>query len=386
MRRATVALLFAALAIGVTTVPAADPVAKSYWVYLGTYTAKDGAKGIYKATFDTTTGKLSDAELVAETANPTFLTISPDRKFLYAVSEVGNFEGTKAGGVIAYAIEPKTGKLTKINAQPTGGGGPCHVAIDKTGKAVVVANYGGGSCASYPIQADGKLGAAGSMIQHKGSSADKGRQEGPHAHNATIDPTNKFAFVSDLGLDQVLCYKLDTLQGKLTPNDTPYLTLPPGSGPRHFAFHPTKPLAFVINELKCTLSSLKYDADKGTLAILDTATTLPRDLAKGDSTAEVVVHPNGKWVYGSNRGHNSIVAFEVADDGKLKVIGHQGEGIKTPRNFNIDPTGQWMLVGNQSGGSVAVFKIDQKTGALTPTGTTTALASPVCIKFVAPVE
>lgn len=384
MIRASIALLLVGLGLGlgVTGTPAADPAApKSYWVYLGTYTGgKAGSRGIYKAVLDVASGKLSDLQLVAETTNPSFLTIAPDRKHLYAVGEIDNFAGKKAGAVEAYTIEPKTGKLKKLNAQPSGGPGPCHVNMDRTGKVVLVANYGGGSCASYPVQADGKLGSAGSVIQHKGP------QLTPHAHSMNVDPGNKFAICADLGLDQLLVYKLDIDQGKLTPNGTPYLSLPAGSGPRHLAFHPTRPLAFVINETKCTLSSLKFDAERGTFTILDTANTLPRDVARGDSTAEVVVHPNGKWVYGSNRGHNSIVAFAVDDAGKLTRIGHQGAGIKTPRGFTIDPTGQWLLVGNQDGGNVVVFKIDSKTGALTPTGNTLAVSRPVCIRFVAPVE
>jgi 6-phosphogluconolactonase len=388
MVRGISALLLAALVVGVFSVNAADAPVKGYWVYLGTYTGgKEGSKGIYKCVLDVTTGKLSAPELVAETTNPSFLVVSPDRKFLYAAGEVSDFGGSKnVGAVTAFAIEPKTGKLKMLNAQPSGGAGPCHVNIDKTGRTVVVANYTGGSCASLPVQADGKLGEPASVMQHKGTSVDKDRQEGPHAHSINIDPSNKFAVCADLGLDQVLIYKLDPVKGTLTPHEPPFVATAPGSGPRHFAFHPTKPMAFVINEMKCTLNSLKFDKEKGTFTIIDTASTLPREVGKGDSTAEVVVHPNGKWVYGSNRGHNSIVAFEVNDEGKLKLIGHQGEGIKTPRNFNIDPTGQWLLVGNQSGGSVSVFKINQATGALEKTDNSATLGSPVCIKFVVPVE
>jgi len=382
------ALLLAALVLGVSSMNAADKETKTYWVYLGTYTGgKDGSKGIYKCTFDAATGKLGEPELVAETTNPSFLTISPDRKYLYAVGEISNFGGSKnVGAVTAFAIEPKTGKLKELNAQPSGGAGPCHVSMDRTGKVVLVANYGGGSCASLPVLNDGKLGEPASVMQHKGTGADKSRQEAPHAHSINIDPSNKFAICADLGLDQLLVYRLDASRGTLTPSEPPFAAVAPGAGPRHFAFHPTKPMAFVINEMKCTLNSLKFDAAKGTFTILDTASTLPREVGKGDSTAEVVVHPSGKWVYGSNRGHNSIVAFEVNEEGKLKLIGHQGEGIKTPRNFNIDPTGQWLLVGNQDGGSVVVFKIDPKTGALEKTGTTVKVGSPVCIKFVVPVE
>ena len=381
MVRGVYALLFAALLLGVSSMSAADKEAKTLWVYLGTYTGKD-SKGIYKALFDPATGKLSDAELVAETESPSFLAISPDRKYLYAVNEVGNYGGSKnAGSVTAFAIEPKTGKLKQLNVQSSGGAHPCHVSMDRTGKVVLVANYSGGNCASYPVLADGKLGDMATLMQHK--AVEKGRT---HAHSINIDPSNKFAVCADLGLDQLLVYKVDLATGKMTAHEPPFGAVAPGAGPRHFAFHPTKPLAFVINETKCTLNSLKWDAAKGTFTVLDTANTLPRDVGKGDSTAEVVIHPNGKWIYGSNRGHDSIVAFESNDEGKLKLIGHQGAGIKTPRNFCIDPTGQWLLVGNQSGGNVSVFKIDATTGALTATTNGTKLASPVCIRFIAPVE
>jgi 6-phosphogluconolactonase len=381
------AVLFAALVFGGSSMNAADKEAKTLWVYLGTYTGEKGSKGIYKATFDTATGKLSNVELVAETTNPSFLAIAPNRKFLYAVGEISNFGGSKnVGAVTAYAIEPKTGKLTMLNAQPSGGAGPCHVSMDKTGEVVLVANYGGGSCASLPVLANGKLGEPVSVFQHKGMGADKSRQEGPHAHSINVDPGNKFAICADLGLDQLLIYKLNPATGKMTPNEPPFAAVAPGGGPRHFAFHPTKPMAFVINEMKCTLNSLQWDGTKGTLTIIDTANTLPREVQKGDSTAEVVVHPNGKWVYGSNRGQNSIVAFEVNEEGKLKLIGHQGEGIKTPRNFNIDPTGQWLLVANQDGGNVIVFKINPKTGALEKTDSSVMLSNPVCVRFMTPLE
>lgn len=382
MIRGLYALLFAALGLGVSGMSAADKETKQLWVYLGTYTEKDRSKGIYKATFDPATGKLGEAELVAETASPSFLTIAPDRKYLYAVNELGEFGGSKnSGAVTAFAIDAKTGKLTQLNVQPTGGAHPCHVSMDRTGKVVLVANYSGGSCASYPVLADGKLGPVATFLQHKG-----GEKVKPHGHSINVDPSNKFAVCADLGLDQLLVYKLDTATGKMTAHEPPFGAVAPGAGPRHFAFHPTKPLAFVINETKCTLNSLKWDAAQGTFTVLDTANTLPRPVARGDSTAEVVIHPNGKWVYGSNRGHNSIVAFETDAAGKLTLIGHQGEGIKMPRNFNVDPTGQWLLVGNQDGDGVSVFKIDPKTGALTTTPHRTKLARAVCIRFFTPGE
>ncbi len=354
--------------------------AGKFWVYIGTYTGKL-SKGIYRSELDVATGKLSKPEVAAEIPSPSFLAIHPNHKYLYAVSEQGGKDG---GKVTAFAIDPKTGKLTKLNQQPSGGSGPCHVVVDLAGKTVLVANYGSGSCASYPLHADGKLGEAGSVIQHKGSSVDKSRQEGPHAHSINVDKNNKFAFVADLGLDKVFVYKLDSDKGTLTPNDPPCCVTEPGAGPRHFAFHPSGKYAFVINEMAQTLTSMKYDADTGVLTKIASYSTLPGEPVKGNSTAEVVVHPNGKWVYGSNRGHNSIVCFSINEKtGELKAVGWQGKGINTPRNFAIDPTGQYMIVGNQGSNRALLFKIDQKTGELKETDQRIEVGSPVCFRFMA---
>jgi 6-phosphogluconolactonase len=386
---ATVARWTAALlALGAMAgLPLAGPGAPKqgpakWWAYVGTYTGKE-SKGIYRFDFDPARGQLSGRALAAEVTNPSFLAVHPNQRFLYAVGELGNFAGKKGGAVSAFAIDPKTGDLKLLNQQSSVGAGPCHLVVDKEGKAVLAANYSGGSVCVLPIAADGSLGEASAFMQHKGSSVNKQRQEAPHAHSVNLDPANRFAFVADLGLDRVLIYRFDAAKGTLQPNDPPAVAVAAGAGPRHFAFHPNGKFAYVINELDSTVTALAYDADRGALKPLQTVSTLPEGGAKGNSTAEVVVHPSGKFVYGSNRGHNSIAVFTVDPaTGKLTPAGHQGEGIKTPRNFVIDPTGQFLVVANQGSGSLVVFRIDPATGALTPTGSRVEVPAPVCVRFV----
>jgi len=364
------------------SVAPADSPPEKLWVYIGTYNTPK-SKGIYRAELDLATGKLGEPELAAEATNPSFLAIAPSGKFLYAVGEVGEFKGKKTGAVTAFALDPKTGDLKRLNSESAGGSGPCHISVNKAGTHAFVANYGGGSCAALPIGKDGSLGEATSFHQHKGTSVVKSRRSEPHAHSINLDPNNKFAFVADLGLDKVLVYAFDAEKGTLTPNTPPAVKLADGAGPRHFAFHPSGKFAFVINELDSTLTSMEYDEAKGVLRVNDTVTTLPGGKFQGNSTAEVVVHPSGKFVYGSNRGHNSIAVFAFDEaTGKLTPKGHQGDGVKVPRNFNIDPTGKFMLVANQDGDSVIVFAIDPKTGALTPTGSKIEVGKPVCVKFL----
>lgn len=363
------------------TAVAETPADGPLWVFVGTYTGKK-SQGIYRVEFDPATGKLGKPELAAEITSPSFLAVAPDRKHLFCVCELSEFKGKKAGGVASFTLDTKTGLLQPINQETSVGTGPCHLVTDKQGKNVLVANYGGGSVAVLPVSADGKLGEATAFVQHTGSGANRQRQEGPHAHSINLDPANKFALVADLGLDKVLVYKFDPAGGKLVANDPPAVDLPPGSGPRHFAFHPTGKFAYVNNEMTSTLSALAFDADRGAFTVLNTLSTLPAP-TEGNSTAETVVHPNGKFVYTSNRGHNSIAVFAIDEaTGQIKAVGHQGEGIKIPRNFNIDPTGRWMIVANQDGNSLIVYKIDPSTGALTPTDQKAEVGSPVCVKFV----
>lgn len=347
-------------------------------VYFGTYTRNNGSKGIYASLLNLKTGELSKPELAGETVNPSFLAIAPGGKFLYAVGE-----GGEGAGVSAFAIGDD-GKLTLLNRQDSGGKGPAHISLDVEGKNALVANYGSGSIACLPIETDGKLKAATSKVQHEGSSVNPSRQKGPHAHSIYVDRGNRFVVSADLGLDKVLVYQFDPAAGKLTPNTPPSVSTQPGAGPRHFAFHPGGKHAFVINEMNSTLTAFSWDAEKGVLAELQTLPTLPAE-HKGNSTAEVVVHPSGKFVYGSNRGHDSIAGFGFdAATGKLSAIGHTPVGGKTPRNFNIDPSGQFLIAAHQGSDTVQVFRIDQSTGGLTPVGGPVAIPMPVCVKFLQP--
>lgn len=349
-------------------------------VYIGTYTRGD-SKGIYAARFQPKTGSLTPIGLVGEAVNPSFVAIHPNHHFLYSVSEVDNFDGGKTGAVTAFALDAKTGKLTSLNTVSSHGSGPCYVRADKTGKTLLVANYGSGSIASYPIQQDGRLADAASTIQHTGSSVDP-RQSAPHAHSINPSPDNRFAIVADLGLDEVLVYHLDPVKALLSPNDPPFTKLNPGSGPRHFAFHPSGKYGYVINEISSTVTAFSYDANRGVLKELQSITTLPKDFTGKNSTAEVQVHPSGKFLYGSNRGHDSIAVFAIdRRKGTLTPIEHVSTQGKTPRNFGIDPSGAYLFAANQDGGGVVVFRIDAKTGKLTPAGQKLDVAFPVCVKF-----
>jgi 6-phosphogluconolactonase len=356
----------------------------SYWVYVGTYTQPNKSKGIELFRFDASSGALSPVGNAAELANPTFLTIAPGSKFLYAICEVSNFQNQKTGGASAFALDPSTGKLTLLNQQPSGGRGPCWISLDSTAKVALVANYGEGSVASLPIGDDGKLKEPASIIQHQGSGVNPKRQAGPHAHSFNIDPTGKFALACDLGLDKVLIYRLDTATGKLTPNDPPFAAVAPGAGPRHLAFHPNGKFVYVITEMGGTITAFAWDGSRGAMSEIQAIPTLPADF-KGQSTcAEVQVHPTGKFVYGSNRGHDSIAVYSVdPTTGKLTLVGFQSTLGKGPRNFRIDPTGQFLLAANQTTDNIVVFRIDPATGLPKPTGVEVKVGAPVCIKFLA---
>jgi len=351
-------------------------------IYVGTYTGAK-SKGIYLYRMELNLGGIIRRGLAAEVASPSFLAIHPNKKFLYAVSEVGNFEGKPTGAVNAFAIQPDTGRLTPINKQSSGGDGPCHLAIDASGKMVMVANYGGGSVVSIPIGGDGSLGAIGSYIQHVGSSIHPQRQSRPHAHGIAVDAANQFALVADLGLDRVISYKMDPSKGTMAPHLIPWIQLTPGSGPRHLAFHTTGKWIYVINESNSTINVLQYDSAKGQMTSIQSVRTLPESESVANSTAEIEVHPSGLFLYGSNRGHDSLAIFGINPvTGKLTVIGHQSTLGKMPRNFGIDPTGRFILVANQASNNLVAFRIDQKTGQLSPTTQTISVDSPVCVKFL----
>jgi 6-phosphogluconolactonase len=356
--------------------------AQRVWVFVGTYTGGQ-SKGIYRLELDTATGKLGEPDLAGSSVNPSFLAIHPNRRFLYAVNEIDNFRKGKTGAVSAFTIDSKTGDLSLLNQQATEGDGPCHLVVDRLGKHVLAANYGGGSVCVLPIFDDGRLGPASCAIQHRGSSVNKQRQEAPHAHSVNLDSANRFAFVADLGIDKVLIYRFDAGKGILSANQPPSVSVMPGAGPRHFTIHPHGRSAYVINELHSTVSAFDYDADKGELKKIQTVSTLPAGYSGKSFTAEVVVHPTGKFLYGSNRGHNSIAIFTIdPKTGKLSPAGFQTDKINTPRNFAIDPSGTFLLVANQAGDSIVVFRIDQKTGELSPTRNSARVARPVCLRMM----
>jgi 6-phosphogluconolactonase len=376
-------LTFAASVLASEPGPGAGPIR----VFFGTYTGGT-SKGIYGCTLDRTTGALSAPVLVGETPSPSFLALHPKHRFLYAVNEVDRFDGKPGGSVSAFAVEADTGMLRLLNQKSTQGAGPCHLSVDQDGRSVLVANYGGGSVAVIGVEADGRLGTSTSFIQHRGSSVNPRRQEGPHAHGIYLDAANRFAFVPDLGLDQILIYRFDADPASagrrsLTPIDPPpFAALPPGAGPRHLAFHPNGQFAYVINELKSTVTAFSYDAARGRLSELQTVSTLPVDFKGESTTAEIAVHPGGRFLYGSNRGHDSLAVFAIdAATGKLSFVEHQPTLGKTPRSFAIDPGGAFLLAANQDSDDVVVFRLDAGNGKLSPAGRSIQVGTPVCVLF-----
>jgi 6-phosphogluconolactonase len=362
----------------------AAPNRGKYLVYIGTYTDKTSSKGIYAYRFDAETGKLDSLGLAAKTTNPSFLAVHPNHRFLYAVNEVTNYKGESGGAVSAFSIDAATGKLTLLNEVPSGGADPCYISLDKTGKYVLVANYTGGSIAAFPVLDDGRLGKASAFVQHTGHGTSPERQEGPHPHSIDLSADNHFALVDDLGLDELLVYRFDGAKGSLTPNDPKYAKLDPGAGPRHFAFHPSGKFAYVVSELASAVTVFGYDPANGSLHSLQTISTLPKGFSGRNDDAEVAVHPSGKFLYASNRGHDSIAVFAIdADKGTLTPVEDIPTQGKEPRSFEIDPTGSRLFAENQNSNNIVVFRIDQKTGKLTATGQVLEAAAPVCVKFVA---
>ena len=368
-------LIFAALVI----LPL-QATPKDLLVYIGTYTQGD-SEGIYTFRFDAETGRPGPVRLAAESLNPSFLALHPSGRVAYAVNEVSAFEGQASGAVSAYQIQDN-GDLTFLNQLASGGGAPCHLVVDQTGKYLLVANYLGGNVGVFSLADDGRLAARTDLVQHIGSSVNRRRQNGPHAHSVNLDANNRFAAAADLGVDKVFVYPLDRDRGRLDASRARSVSLRAGAGPRHFAFHPNGQLAFVNSELHSELTSLRFDAATGDLTVLDSLSTLPPS-APGNSTAETQVHPNGRFVYVSNRGHNSIAVFAVdPSSGKLRLVEHESTGGKVPRNFSLDPSGRFLLAANQQSDSVVFFKVNSRSGALTPTGVTITVPTPVCVKFL----
>lgn len=354
------------------------PFEKELLVYIGTYTHGQ-SEGIYWGRLDLTTGHFTLSGLAAQVNNPSFLAIHPQRRFLYAVNEGGGGQGA----VSAFSINPQSGALTFLNQQSSQGAGPCHLSVDQTGRWLLVANYGSGSVALLPIQDDGRLGEATDCIQHEGSSVDPHRQEGPHAHSITLDPQNRYALAADLGLDQILIYQLDPIQGKLIPHDPPGVAVKGGAGPRHLAFHPDGRYVYLINELDNTLIAFTYEENRGVLREIQTVSTLPEDFQGTSYCADVHVAPSGQFVYGSNRGHDSIVVCAVEEaTGQLTCIDYTPTQGKFPRNFAVDPTGAYLMVANQNSDNLVVFHIDPASGRLASTGHVVDVPTPVCVKML----
>ncbi len=360
------------------------------FAYVGTFTRtpphpRGRADGIGVFRLDPSNGAMTHVQTAPGALNPSFVALHPFRPNLYAVNAVPEIDGHQGGAISAYSVDPATGELTFLNRQSAGGAGPCFVAVEATGQFVLASSYGGGSVTMLPIQADGSLGPATDFVQHVGSGADPRRQTSPHAHSINVDPANRYALVCDLGLDRVMVYRLDLTRGKLVPNDEPWAPTRPGAGPRHLTFHPNGRYVYVINEIDSTLAVYSYDAERGTLKERQVLSTLPEGYADAarNTTAEVRVLPSGRFVYGSNRGHDSIVIFAADESGgKLTYVGHESSRGKGPRNFVIDPTGRLMLVANQDTDDIVAFWIDPATGQLTPTGQVTRTPSPVCVRLV----
>jgi 6-phosphogluconolactonase len=354
-------------------------------VLVGTYTgSKSKSEGIYAFKLDPVTGALTPQGLAARTDNPSFLAEHPNGKWVYAVNETDSFQGKKTGGVSAFALDRNTGKLTAIDQQSSEGTAPCHIAVDGSGRYVFVANYSSGSVAVLPISENGGVGEAVTTKQHEGSSVNPERQKGPHAHAVVPSSDNEFLLTADLGLDKIIVYRFSQLSGALNPA-APAKVLTPGAGPRHLVFDAQgAPRVYVINEMGNTISLLSWNPTSGALSAPEqTISTLPQGFSGESTTAEIVAHPSGKFLYGSNRGHDSIAVFSIdRATGKLTSKGFVPTRGKEPRSFNIDPTGRWLIAANQNSDTLSVFEIDQQTGALTPKGGLVEAPTPVCVLFV----
>ncbi|HZQ98012.1 MAG TPA: lactonase family protein [Chloroflexota bacterium] len=351
------------------------------FAYVGGYTEPDRngrGEGIYVYRMDDTTGRWEPVQVLGGVKNPSFLALSRDGRFLYAVN------GGDAGGASALARDPATGKLALLNTVSVRANNPAHIAVDATGRYAVTANYSAGSVSVVPIGPDGQLGEPTDVRRHEGPTGPSPRQDGSHPHMVGVAPGGRFLLVNDLGLDKTFVYTLDLASGRLVPNDPPYGEAPPGAGPRHLAFHPNGRWVYVINELASTISQFAWDDATGRLEWLAVVSTLPAGFEGSNSTAQIVVHPNGRCVYGSNRGHDSIAIFRVAAaDGALELVGHEPTQGRTPRNFNVDPRGRFLYAANQDSDTVVAFRIEEEGARLLPTGQVVRAGSPSCVIFAA---
>jgi 6-phosphogluconolactonase len=355
-------------------------MANDLFAFVGTYTSM-GSEGVYTLRLNGETGELTQVSVATELENPSWVGLDPSNEHLYAVSETESSDGS--GAITAYSVNASTGVLTKINEQSTGGPGPCHLMVDSTDSVVIVTNYGGGSVAALPINDDGSVGELTEFIQHEGSSVNENRQQEAHAHSVNIDDSNSHAYVCDLGMDKVLTYDIDLANGKLTPSEPASVDTVAGDGPRHFDFHPSGKFVYVINELGMTITL--YDlAEDGKLTPVQSVPTLPEgtDYQSKYSTADVHVSPDGAFVYGSNRGHETLVIYAIDQStGKMTYVGHQSTLGDEPRNFAITPDGKFLLAENQNSGTIVTFKRESD-GSLTATGSVIEIPSPVCIQFM----
>jgi 6-phosphogluconolactonase len=368
------------LAAVLAAMPAA---AADTFVFFGTTRAPGPGHGFSVAHFDTATGVLTKPVFLLEAVAPAFFVIHPDGRHLYVSNSVNTFQGQPVGAVSAYAVDPATARLTLLNQQASGGADANYVSLDATGRYLFVANYQGGNIAAFALKPDGSLGERTAFFQHTGSSVDAKRQTHAYAHSIVPDPTNRFVLVADLGLDKVFVYRFNKKDGSLRPNDPPFAKVAPGSGPRHMAFHPNRRFLYVIEEMASAVAVFAWDSTHGVLTELQTVSALPEGYQGVSACAEIQVHPSGKFLYATNRGHDSLAVFGVdAGTGRLSLIEHVPTQGKSPRNFAFDPTARWLLVTNHGSDNALVFGIDQTTGRLTPKGTPVSVPLPYCERFL----
>ncbi len=359
--------------------------AASQLIFIGTNTPKDGAsKGIYAVRLDSATGALSEPAVAAETRAPTFLAWRPDHRVLYAGGEGAGPDGKITGGAAAFSFDAASDRLSPLNTRGAGGGSTTMLATDASGRMLITVSYGGGHITSFPLAADGRLGERTSFIPHAGPlGPNKTRQDKPHPHSVTISPDNRFAFIADLGLDRVLAYRIDPATGMLAPHDPAFIQTPPGTGPRHTKFSRDGRFFYILNEIDGSISACAYDAARGAGTPIQHITTLPAGfvVTDPDRAAEIRIHPNGKFVYASNRGHESIAVFSINPDGTLKLVEITPCGGKHPRNFELSPDGNWLVCANQNSNNLVSFKVDATTGRLTATGSVVTVPQAVCVLF-----
>ena len=378
-----VSLLACALLTSLARATGDSLAGTDHLVYVGTaiYTGQN-SKAIYACRFNTQTGRLTSLELAAESNNPGFVFVHPNRRFLYAVKEIGDKKIGKGGAVTAFSINPETGKLTFLNEVAAHGAHPCHVTVDKTGKYVLVANYFGGTVESFPVGNDGRLGQSASVVRHSGASVNRARQEGPHPHSVVVSPDNRFAISADLGIDKLMIYRFSSMDGSLESTNPPHAEVKPGAGPRHLVFSPNGKFVYVVNELNSSVSAFAWDSERGALHLVETVSTLPKSFKGGNSGAEIEVSSSGKFLYVSNRGHDSIAVFSIdTARGLLTPVEYVPTQGKTPRHFTIDPSGSYLIVANQESDTIVVFRINTNTGRLTSTGQELKVRAPVCVEF-----